>query len=48
MYLESYEDGVCFADESNNDGTLLHGLAGILDLENASLWRASSLLATLL
>lgn len=48
MYLESYEDGVCFADKTDNDGTLLHGLASIFDLENASLWRASSLLATLL
>lgn len=47
MYLESYEDGVCFADKTDYDGTLLHGLTGIFDLEDSSLWRASGLLATL-
>ena len=47
MYLESYEDGVCFADETDHDGTLLHGLTGIFDLEDSSLWRALGLLATL-
>jgi hypothetical protein len=47
MYLESYEDGVCFAYETDHNGTLLHGLARIFDLEDSSLWRALGLLATL-
>lgn len=47
MYLESYKDGVCFADETDDNGTLLHSLTGIFDLKDSSLWRASGVLAIL-
>lgn len=45
MYLQANNYGVCLADETNDDRTLLHCLVGILDLEDSSLWRAEKLLA---
>lgn len=40
MYLQGGEDGMCLADNSNNDGSLLDGFLGVFDLEDATLWRA--------
>ena len=39
-YLEGYEDGVGFADDAYDGGTLLDGFLGIFDLEHAALRRA--------
>jgi hypothetical protein len=44
-YLESYQDGMCFADETYGSGSLLDGFEGILDLENTTLRRAMVLIS---
>jgi hypothetical protein len=36
-YLEGSEDGMCLADDSDDDGTLLDGFLRVLDLEDATL-----------
>ena len=41
QYLESYEDGVCLADESDGCRTLLDGLQSIFDLEDTTLGGAT-------
>lgn len=40
-YLDCAEDSVRFAGNADNDGALLHGLGGILDLEYPALGRAA-------
>jgi len=37
--LESYQDGMCLADETYGSGSLLDGFEGILDLEDTTLRR---------
>lgn len=39
-YLDTDENGVCFACYSHDDRTLLDGFGGILDLEDPALRRA--------
>lgn len=38
--LESDQDGMCLVHQSDNNGSLLHGLLCVLDLEYPTLWRA--------
>ena len=45
-YLYGGEDGVSFADDADDDGTLLHGLLCIFDLEDTALRGALFILAT--
>ena len=40
IYLEGGENGVCFADYSNDYRTLLYGLLCVFNLEDATLWGA--------
>lgn len=35
--LQSYEDGMGFADESDDHGALLYGFLGVFDLEYPAL-----------
>ena len=44
-YLESYQDGMCLADETYGSGSLLYGFQGILDLEDTTLRRAMDLVS---
>ena len=39
-YLQGYEHGMCFADETDDHRALLHGFLGIFDLEYPALRRA--------
>jgi hypothetical protein len=40
VYLDSAQDGMGLASNTDNNGTLLHCLGGIFDLEDSALGRA--------
>jgi hypothetical protein len=47
-YLYSYQNGVCLANQSDDNRALLHSLARIFDLKDSSLRRAADILALFL
>ena len=47
-YLYSYQNGVCLANQSDDNRALLHSLARIFDLKDPSLRRAPDILALFL